>query len=122
MNFGWLTPKSSDLDVQEVVLHEFGHALGLAHEHQNPESQIPWNRQAVIESLSGPPNSWSQEQIEHNVLRGYDPREVYSTPFDEDSIMLYPVNPEWTIGGYSTTNNTDLSAGDIALVRKLYVE
>ncbi|MGH2413121.1 MAG: M12 family metallopeptidase, partial [Microcystaceae cyanobacterium] len=29
MNFGWLD--------EAVVLHEFGHAIGLAHEHQNPD-------------------------------------------------------------------------------------
>jgi hypothetical protein len=34
MNYGWLTPKSSDDDVRSVVLHEFGHAIGLIHEHQ----------------------------------------------------------------------------------------
>ncbi len=32
----WLTPESSDDEIRRVVSHEFGHALGLIHEHQNP--------------------------------------------------------------------------------------
>ncbi|WP_437321271.1 matrixin family metalloprotease [Sorangium sp. So ce385] len=40
MNFGWLTLESTQADVESVVLHEFGHALGLIHEHQHPENGI----------------------------------------------------------------------------------
>ncbi|MEO7159696.1 MAG: hypothetical protein ABIX00_04125, partial [Polaromonas sp.] len=29
MNYGWLTPTSPDDELRRVVLHEFGHALGL---------------------------------------------------------------------------------------------
>jgi hypothetical protein len=29
MNYGWLTPDSTDEDVRSVALHEFGHALGV---------------------------------------------------------------------------------------------
>jgi hypothetical protein len=29
MNFGWLTPNSTDDELRRVVLHEFGHALGV---------------------------------------------------------------------------------------------
>ena len=120
MNFGWLTPDSTDLAVQEVVLHEFGHALGLIHEHSSPEANIPWDRKAVIRELSLPPNSWSVAQIEHNVLRGYDRADVRATPFDPDSIMLYPIKSEWTDGKLVTKNNTKLSARDIELIRSTY--
>ena len=48
MNYGWLTPESAQDEVRRVVLHEFGHALGLIHEHQNPKGGgIEWNRDAV---------------------------------------------------------------------------
>jgi serralysin len=40
MNYGWMTPDSSDDEVHRVVAHEFGHALGLIHEHQNPDTPI----------------------------------------------------------------------------------
>ena len=63
MNFGWLD--------EAVVLHEFGHAIGLAHEHQNPDKGIKWNEDAVIRDLSGPPNNWDVATIRHNVLNKY---------------------------------------------------
>ena len=120
MNFGWLTPNSSDLEIQEVVLHEFGHALGFIHEHQNPDGGLRWNRDAVIKSLSGPPNNWTLAQIETNVLGQYNPRALIGTPFDRDSIMLYPFPAEWTVNGVATPNNTDLSTADIKLARDIY--
>lgn len=120
MNFGWLTPASTPLEIQEVVLHEFGHAMGFIHEHQNPDGGLRWNRDAVIKSLSGPPNNWTVEQIETNVLGHYDPRDLIGTPFDRSSIMLYPFPAAWTENGVSTPNNTDLSATDIQLARSIY--
>ena len=44
MNYGWLTPDSDDVELRSVVLHEFGHALGLIHEHQNPDGEQPDRR------------------------------------------------------------------------------
>jgi hypothetical protein len=45
-----------------ACVHEFGHALGLIHEHQNPNRAIQWNRDAVINDLQGPPNNWDLKQ------------------------------------------------------------
>ncbi len=37
MNFGWVNSTSTTtLDERGVILHEFGHALGMLHEHQSP--------------------------------------------------------------------------------------
>ena len=47
MNYGWLTPATANDELQRVVLHEFGHALGLVHEHQSPTAEIPWDRDPV---------------------------------------------------------------------------
>ena len=55
--------------------HEFGHAIGLAHEHQNPAGGIEWNEARVIQDLSGPPNNWDEAQIRHNVLKKYEVKE-----------------------------------------------
>lgn len=120
MNFGWLEPTSTDAEVRGVVLHEVGHALGFIHEHQNPDGGIRWREDVVIKALSGPPNSWPVDQIRQNVLDGFDPRELIGTPFDKDSIMLYPFPAEWTVNGISTHSNGDLSAQDIELARRVY--
>lgn len=97
LNIGW----SGD----DVMYHEFGHALGLVHEHQNPKEGIKWNEQAVIDDLSGPPNNWSIDQIRRNVLDKVKLEDVDATGFDPKSVMLYYFPNEWTIGNFQTNNN-----------------
>ncbi|MCE5290727.1 MAG: M12 family metallopeptidase [Nocardiaceae bacterium] len=120
MNYGWLTPTSSDDEVRRVVLHEFGHALGLIHEHQNPNRPIKWNRAAVIADLSGPPNNWDPATIENNMFKKYDPSELASTPVDAESIMMYPIPKSWTLDGFSAGMNRALSPTDVELIRAQY--
>jgi serralysin len=120
MNYGWLTPESSDEDVRSVVLHEFGHALGLIHEHQNPVGGIEWNKEAVIADLSGPPNNWSLDQIQHNLFDRYDPAKVTATPVDPDSIMMYPIPASWTNGTFSADFNGELSQTDKDFIHTSY--
>lgn len=120
MNYGWLTPDSEDDELQRVVLHEFGHALGLIHEHQNPEGGIDWNEPAVIADLSGPPNNWNEDQIRGNVLDHYRRDDVTATPVDADSIMMYPIPAAWTNDGFSADMNADLSEQDVAFIHEVY--
>jgi len=120
MNFGWLTPTSSDDEVRRVVLHEFGHALGLIHEHQNPGGTISWDREAVIRDLSGPPNNWSLDVIEHNMFEPYAAAETNFTNLDPQSIMMYPIPSSWTTNGFSVGLNGDLSPTDKKFIHKQY--
>jgi serralysin len=120
MNYGWLTPRSTDEEVRGVVLHEFGHAIGLIHEHQNPKQGIRWNRDAVVRDLSGPPNNWDPQTIINNVLSTYDPKAIEATEVDATSIMMYPIPAAWTDGTFVAGENNALSALDVQLVRELY--
>ncbi|HEU5066304.1 MAG TPA: hypothetical protein VFT86_10610 [Gaiellaceae bacterium] len=120
MNYGWLTPDSDDAELNRVVMHEFGHALGLIHEHQNPEGGIQWNEPAVIADLSGPPNNWDEDQIRVNVLGHYPQDEVTSTPVDADSIMMYPIPESWTLDGFSADLNDDVSDQDRQFIHQEY--
>lgn len=108
LNLGWQD--------DGVILHEFGHMIGLSHEHSNPDGGIQWNEAAVIADLSGPPNFWDEATIRHNVLRKYQADQIHGTQFDEDSIMLYAFPNEWTIGDFETHENEKLSDLDQAFV------
>ena len=43
MNIDWDLLTLYPMDLRKTVLHETGHALGLGHEHQNPNGNIEWN-------------------------------------------------------------------------------
>lgn len=121
MNFGWLRDSTGDDEWRRVVLHEFGHALGAIHEHQNPDGNpIQWNLPAVYAYFGGEPNNWNKESIEVNVIGKYSVDQLNGTKFDPASIMLYQFDGALIKGGKPTAFNTRLSAGDKRLVRRQY--
>lgn len=120
MNFGWLTPATPQDELQRVVLHEFGHALGLIHEHQSPAAEIPWDTEAVYNIYAGPPNFWSRAEVDRNILARYSRMESNYTDFDPDSIMLYPIPPELTHGELVVGWNRTLSPTDRTGIRRFY--
>ena len=121
MNYGWLTPTSSDDELRRVVLHEFGHALGLIHEHQNPKGGgIVWNRDAVVRDLSGPPNNWDEATIDNNMFKKYPDKEISGTKPDATSIMMYPIPRAWTKDGTQAGLNSELSQKDKDFIKDAY--
>lgn len=120
MNFGWINADSPDRELRSVVLHEFGHALGLIHEHQNPKGGIRWNEAAVIADLSGPPNNWDLSKIQHNMFAKYSPDAVTGTDVDRESIMMYPIPIAWTLDDFSAEFNAELSEKDKTFIRFAY--
>jgi hypothetical protein len=108
MNLGWQD--------EAVILHEFGHAIGLAHEHQNPRGGIQWNKPNVLRDLAGPPNFWDAATVQHNVFDTYAVSSIKGTVFDPFSIMLYAFPASWTLNGFSTAWNQTISLQDAAFV------
>lgn len=120
MMFGWLEPNTSLRETQRVVRHEFGHAIGLIHEHQNPaaQGQIPWDKPKVYAYYAQ--QGWSHRDTDDNIFAVYAADSTNHSAFDPDSIMEYAIPDELTIGSYAIGWNTTLSPLDITWTRKQY--
>ena len=152
MNLGWL-----DDDVQYnnnilkntgmVVLHEFGHAIGMIHEHQNPkDNPIKWNHDVVYAEMLRT-NGWNREMTKHNMFKKYgdfllcqqakaeedsfqrtldiknfcEGDLVNGSEYDVTSIMHYFYEPEWIKEGPTEIPvNTVYSPMDQKWIRKYY--
>src|SRR5262249_8946155 len=120
MTFGWLRDGTDEAEWPRVVTHEFGHAIGAIHEHQNPSGGIKWNLPAVYRTFSGPPNNWTKEEIDFNIVQKYSITQLNATKFDIKSIMLYAFPANLIVGGKATPTNTDLSSGDKKFIGQMY--
>lgn len=120
MNFQNFSTATPDAEYHRVVLHEFGHALGCIHEHQNPANAIKWNKPQVYQDLGGPPNNWDKATIDHNMFAKYDKCTTNFTAFDSKSIMLYAFPKTWTLDGMTFPSNAELSATDKQYIGQQY--
>lgn len=81
MNFGWF-------DVP-TTLHEICHALGMIHEHSNPNGvPINWATCHVAEWATRT-QCWDPITIKENILDKYNVDQINGSEFDPSSIMLY---------------------------------
>jgi len=120
MNYGWLEPDTSLREYQRVVRHEFGHALGMIHEHQNPaaQGQIPWDKPKVYAHYAQ--QGWTQDDVDFNIFQVYSEESTNHSAFDPTSIMEYAIPDALTIGSYSIGWNTELSPIDVEYMRRQY--
>ena len=120
MMYGWLEPDTPLREYQRVVRHEFGHAIGLIHEHQNPaaQGQIPWDKPKVYAYYAQ--QGWSKQDTDFNIFEVYAEDSTNHTAFDPTSIMEYAVPDELTVGSYAVGWNTELSPLDKSWTKKQY--
>ena len=120
MNFGWFNNSTPDAEFSRTAIHEFGHALGMVHEHQNPNVTIAWDRPAVYAYFGGAPNYWSAQQVDNNILNTFSPSQTNSSSYDRASIMHYFFPNGLTTDGSTFTQNNVLSDTDKSFIGGIY--
>jgi hypothetical protein len=112
MNLGWF-------DVGTTI-HEFCHALGMIHEHQNPRSNtIQWDEQKVY-SWAQRTQGWDKETIKTNILDKYSIDQINGSDYDPFSVMLYFFPGTLTKNNIGTRQNFALSPTDVLYLEKMY--
>lgn len=112
MNLGWF-------DVA-TTMHEFGHVLGLIHEHQNSnQNPIKWDKDAVY-AWAQSTQGWDKETTDKNILNVYDKNQINGSVFDPLSIMLYFFPAELTLNKQGTRQNVRLSGYDVETINNMY--
>jgi hypothetical protein len=115
MQFGWYDAS--------CIIHEWGHALGMIHEHQNPigSTQVPWDEQKVYAYFGCPPNNWGKDLVDQNILESdYSVNQLNGSYFDPLSIMLYTFPACLTKNNVGTKRNLRLSGTDVLWLNKNY--
>lgn len=75
---------------QALILHEFGHGLGLEHEHQRHDRPFTFNEPELYSSLGKSITNKDQRKVmKLNWTDKYKQRIDYRPPYDRDSIMHY---------------------------------
>ena len=117
---GWtLGIDAVEREIRRLILHEFGHSLGLIHEHSSPVAGSFFKDPELVYAYYQRTQGWDRAMVDQNVLTVYSRSQISNlTQFDPDSIMLYQFPPEIT--SRPTKVNYELSTLDKALIGELY--
>ena len=122
-NFNKSTLWLQDLDkmpydeFRRVVLHEFGHAIGLEHELQNPNAILPWDSAAVYHYYDSLYH-WKPDSVNKFVFTKIVTGEA--SDFDPKSIMIYATPGFLLKTRVAIPWPNDLSAVDKTKIKKYY--
>jgi len=110
--------------MRATILHEFGHALGLLHEHQSPnancDAEIDWNAAYKIGAEIG----WDKAQVDNNFRQLTMNTSLNATKVDRKSIMHYSLPPTLFKRGKQSpcfvAENLEVSEQDRTFIASIY--
>lgn len=105
---------------EETILHEFGHVLGLMHEHQTPAGGIKWNKPLVYDYFSKAPYYMTKGMIDTQILNRYTANQSNYSAYDAFSIMHFYFPPELTTDRFYFIQNRILSFTDKSYISQWY--
>lgn len=115
----WFTESDSLESKKGTILHEFGHALGLQHEHKHPQRSFNYNEKEVYVTCSN--LGWTKKMCDDFKVNTYPTEGHVIFNYDLNSIMHYLVhkselsNNDKSIGGSRVLSTLDKIA-----IAKLY--
>ena len=120
MNLAFTT-KSPEAYMKGNILHEFGHVLGLRHEHLNPENKIKWNKPVVYKYFTEK-RGWTKEMVDKNLFNEINKDLTNYGIYDKFSVMHYRVDKSWTLDGFYVNSNPNptLSVQDKLFISEQY--
>jgi len=115
----WAFDNDDLINLRALVLHEFGHALGLVHEHLHPANTLDWNLSAMrayyVDTLG-----WKWGDVERTWLTRLDDANHFFRPYNSPSVMHYPVERRFLLSGAGVPFAWNLSGADRDVVADLY--
>jgi hypothetical protein len=109
--------------IRAITLHEFGHAIGMVHEHLRPDLKLILKSRPEVEAWYLQHNkTWTKDTVKENVYdKLVDKAIKMSSAPDTTSIMMYEVPKEIMGPGQKAISyNYDLSATDKSFIRQTY--
>jgi hypothetical protein len=116
-----LNSSSSEEDFGKYALHEFGHALGLIHEHFHPEVSINWDKKKLSDYYMRNFN-YTKRECENNLFRPYLRNQLQFSGFDPASLMMYPIPGSCTFDGIEYSQGSQLTDIDKEFIASIYTE
>lgn len=126
MNLGW-----TDQDVQSsddptlagtgvVIIHEFGHLLGMIHEHSRADAKLVWNKSVVYTKLGQPPNDWDHQMCDDQIFHQYALSSFNGSAYDQHSVMHYVFPVSFFENSPKLTEARGFSDLDMVWINKKY--
>lgn len=104
---------------RSIILHEFGHAIGLQHEHQHKNRTLQFDETKTIEACRTKIN-FTEEMCRMFIIQTIPANEAYFSKYDLLSIMHYTLHSDFFKSPMDMKSNLSLSLTDKVEIAKMY--